>query len=299
VVAAGGEKEQEGGRDEDPRSKDEKMALGDVNESLANVGWDVEKGMPPHRDRNQTAGAGAKQQPSMALPKSAATKWGKVRAVVQGNAAMEFVHKESVNKKREKEKKSKKKGSVRKIVKSNVENAWDIFLSYRVSAPVDLSLVRGAHVVRSCTVLCAPMQRKRAASFDNLAVSNGAPQVEKLYWRLSASEVKENGTTRRLRVFWDKQCLKAGEAWEQGFCSALCSSSVFVPIISRDTFVKGPLAEIPTDQDKDDENAPAKCDNVILEYELALVLVTLLDFWMNATANCAWCHCLLIAQYFW
>jgi hypothetical protein len=125
------------------------MALGDVNESLANVGWDVEKGMPPHSDRNQTAGAGAKHQPSMALPQSAATKWGKVRSVVQGNAAMKFVHKESVNKKREKEKKNKKKGSVQKIVKSNVENAWDILLSYRVSAPIDLSLVRGAHVVRS------------------------------------------------------------------------------------------------------------------------------------------------------
>ena len=52
VVAARGAKEQGGARDEDPRSKDEKMALGD-DESLATFGWDVEKGgLPAHRDLN-------------------------------------------------------------------------------------------------------------------------------------------------------------------------------------------------------------------------------------------------------
>ena len=99
------------------------------------------------------------------------------------------------------------------------------------------------------------------------------PQVEALYWRLKDQEVKENETTRRLRVFWDKECLVDGQEWEQGFCNALCSSSVFVPVMSRDAFKKGPLAHMPLHQEEDDPLEPAKCDNLFLEFELALVLV--------------------------
>jgi hypothetical protein len=91
--------------------------------------------------------------------------WAKVRAAVQVHAAVEFLHKENVNKKREKEKEKKKKGSVRKIAKSNVENAWDIFLSYRVAATADLALVRCSSCVHMLlSVFCAPMPpSKRAA----------------------------------------------------------------------------------------------------------------------------------------
>ena len=104
-----------------------------------------------------------------------------------------------------------------------------------------------------------------------------APQVETIYWRLKDHEVKENGTTRRLRVFWDKECLQAGEEWEQGFCSALCSSSIFIPIMSRDTFAKGPWASIPPTQEED--VPPAMSDSVFLEFELALVLVIIKHVW--------------------
>lgn len=108
-----------------------------------------------------------------------------------------------------------------------------------------------------------------------------APQVEAIYWRLKDHEVKENGTTRRLKVFWDKECLQAGEEWEQGFCSALCSSSIFVPIMSRETFTKGPWAHPTTGikADQEQDVPPAKCDNVFLEYELALVLVIMQHAW--------------------
>ena len=159
MVAAGGAKEQGGGQDEDPRSKDEKMALGDVDESLATFGWDVEKGgVPPHLDLNQTAVAGAKQQPGKTLLQSDAKKggWTKVRAAVQVHSAVGFVQcdtqKGNVNK-QVRERKKKKKGSFRKIVKSNVENAWDIFLSYRVAAAADLKLVRCSSCVHMLSVL--------------------------------------------------------------------------------------------------------------------------------------------------
>ena len=66
-----------------------------------------------------------------------------------------------------------------------------------------------------------------------------------------------------------------GQEWEQGFCKALCSSSVFVPVMSRDAFKKGPLAHMPPHQEEDELLEPAKCDNLFLEFELALVLVLL------------------------
>ena len=64
-----------------------------------------------------------------------------------------------------------------------------------------------------------------------------------------------------MMLVWITECLKTGETWESGFCKALCSSSVVIPIISRGTFCDA--AEIC-------ENSP--CDNVILEFDLALSL---------------------------
>ena len=57
------------------------------------------------------------------------------------------------------------------------------------------------------------------------------------------------------------EVVKTGEHWETAFCKALCSSSVVIPIISRATFC---------DAAKIHEDSP--CDNVILEFDLALSL---------------------------
>jgi hypothetical protein len=67
-------------------------------------------------------------------------------------------------------------------------------------------------------------------------------------------------------LVWITECLKTGETWESGFCHALCSSSLVVPVISRETFPSHDVHEI-------DEDSP--CDNVILELDLALALVWL------------------------
>ena len=72
-----------------------------------------------------------------------------------------------------------------------------------------------------------------------------------------------------LRVWWDKKCLLGGEDWEEGFCEGLIKSRAFVPLLSRaglHTF-EG-LAET------------SQCDNVLLEYRLALELQSfnLLEF---------------------
>ena len=106
------------------------------------------------------------------------------------------------------------------------EAEWDVFISYRVRADMKF--------------------------------------VENLYWQLSSTEIPDHASTRKLRVFWDKECLKTGEAWEVGFCRALCSSSLVVPVISRETFPRQDVSEI---------NEDSPCDNVILELDLALALV--------------------------
>ena len=35
-----------------------------------------------------------------------------------------------------------------------------------------------------------------------------------------------------LRVWWDKECLKPGQRWEDGFADGLFGSRVFVPVLS-------------------------------------------------------------------
>lgn len=105
---------------------------------------------------------------------------------------------------------------------------WDIFLSYRVSADQDL--------------------------------------VKELYWQLCHRTVVAGGKERKLRVFWDRECLKTGERWEEGFADAICSCHLVVLVMSRATFVMDGSHNV-TELTED-----SRCDNVLLEYNLALEL---------------------------
>lgn len=64
-----------------------------------------------------------------------------------------------------------------------------------------------------------------------------------------------------LRVWLDKECLRPGQQWQDGFCEGLFSSRVFVPVLS-----KAGLANFST------LTANSECDNVMLEHLLALEL---------------------------
>jgi len=113
--------------------------------------------------------------------------------------------------------------------KTDEEMQWDIFISYRVNAD--------------------------------------AEQVKELYWQLCNLTVAVNGNTRKLRVFWDKECLRSGERWEDGFASAICSSHLIVLVVSRNTFkMEGKKHNVETLTEE------SSADNVILEWELALNL---------------------------
>ena len=91
------------------------------------------------------------------------------------------------------------KASAHKKKRDDNTKKWDIFLSYRVSADQDL--------------------------------------VKELYWQLCHRTVVAGGKERKLRVFWDRECLKTGEKWEAGFADAICSCHLVVLVMSRTTFV--------------------------------------------------------------
>jgi serine/threonine protein kinase len=83
-------------------------------------------------------------------------------------------------------------------------------------------------------------------------------------------------TDRGQTVWWDKKCLEKGKNWEQGFCEGLLDSRAFVCIMSKEAI---------NHPDKDWQNfgnlsESSNCDNVFLEYRLALELkkLGLLDF---------------------
>ena len=91
---------------------------------------------------------------------------------------------------------------------------WDVFLSYRVSADLELA--------------------------------------EKLFDKLSL---------KGLRIWWDRACLAPGQPFEEGFADGLLGSTLFVPILSKAALK--PFGELAED---------SWCDNVLLEYRLALEL---------------------------
>ena len=71
-----------------------------------------------------------------------------------------------------------------------------------------------------------------------------------------------------LTVWWDKHCLQPGQNWEEGFCSGLVSSRCFVCLLSR-----GAIKNSNKDwQNLEKQMEKSKCDNVLLEWRLALEL---------------------------
>eukprot|EP01035_Chromulina_nebulosa_P023487 gene23487-30448_t len=75
-------------------------------------------------------------------------------------------------------------------------------------------------------------------------------------------------TAKGYRIWWDHTCVKAGESWELSVSMGLMKSRIFIPIISRNSLnhSSNPLSNICMLR----KDSP--CDNVILEYTLALEL---------------------------
>jgi serine/threonine protein kinase len=95
--------------------------------------------------------------------------------------------------------------------------------------------------------------------FLSYRVDSDSEHVDRIYQELLRLE---------LTVWLDKVCLQPGQPWEEGFCEGLASSSCFVCLISRNAI---------NHPDKPWQNfskleSGSRCDNVLLEWRLALEL---------------------------
>jgi len=91
------------------------------------------------------------------------------------------------------------------------------------------------------------------AAFDvfiSYRVASDRALAENLFTVLTAA-----GT----RVWLDAKCLQPGESWEDGFCSGLAQSSIFIPILSRGAIKN--FSQL---------SSTSPCDNVLLEHLLAI-----------------------------
>ena len=77
-----------------------------------------------------------------------------------------------------------------------------------------------------------------------------------------AVQMHDKLTARGLRVYLDTKCLVPGVDWEVGFCDGLLASRCFVPLISRKAI----------EERFRDLGESSHCDNVLLEYRLAMEL---------------------------
>ena len=75
-------------------------------------------------------------------------------------------------------------------------------------------------------------------------------------------------TALGLSVWLDKECLLPGQLWEEGFCHGLINSSTFVCLLSRGAINHAGQSR----QCFSKLTADSRCDNVLLEWNMALEL---------------------------
>jgi hypothetical protein len=95
--------------------------------------------------------------------------------------------------------------------------------------------------------------------------------AKSVYYRLGT----RNEDSIECKAFWDMECLKDGEPWERGFVRGLMASSIMMPIVSwhedSDKRKAGSVGQMDMSTGLGTIENDRK-DNVLLEWELALVL---------------------------
>ena len=79
---------------------------------------------------------------------------------------------------------------------------------------------------------------------------------EKAFAKLLHDELVQRtleASGQRIRVFLDQVCLKDGERWDQAFMNGLCSSWIFVPVISNGSVEPMTKLNKPGEPDKCDK----------------------------------------------
>lgn len=86
-----------------------------------------------------------------------------------------------------------------------------------------------------------------------------------------AEDLYDAFSKRGLKVWWDKKSLPNGKPWEEGFCDGLLKSRAFVAVVSRESINSSTV----TRQNFSLLTEQSPCDNVLLEYRMALQLKSL------------------------
>ena len=124
-----------------------------------------------------------------------------------------------------------------------------------------ITLKRALHhpFITKKTVARLPGEAPEFDVFLSYRVSSDFATAQNLYNKLTDAGIK---------VWWDNKCLRDGEDWENGFCEGLVKSAIFVPLLSRRAINDGSNERANFTK----LTAASPCDNVLLEYLLALNL---------------------------
>jgi serine/threonine protein kinase len=95
-----------------------------------------------------------------------------------------------------------------------------------------------------------------------------ATMVHDALIKLKVEDEADEAGTRPIRVWLDKHCLLPGQPWEEGFCDGLVNSACFVCLLSRNAINHPEKAW----QNFTKLEEGSRCDNVLLEWRLALEL---------------------------
>ena len=118
---------------------------------------------------------------------------------------------------------------------------------------------------RSAASAGGEAMQKRARVDGSCGSRAGGPRVF-LGYRVDSDQdlvkrLYDKLVSKGIDVWWDVRSLPRGQPWEEGFADGLCSSDVFVPVISKAALA--PFASLTPE---------SRCDNVLLEHQLALEL---------------------------
>ncbi|ORY42842.1 hypothetical protein BCR33DRAFT_283265 [Rhizoclosmatium globosum] len=95
--------------------------------------------------------------------------------------------------------------------------------------------------------------------FISYRVATDAKVAMELYFRLKDQRIlDEYGHSRQVKVYWDKECLKKGQDWRDGFVQGLKNSRCVLMIMSPGAAERMKVSDV-------------KGDNVLLEWETAIL----------------------------
>ncbi|KAJ3130942.1 hypothetical protein HK100_007141 [Physocladia obscura] len=133
-----------------------------------------------------------------------------------------------------------------------VVSTTDLATKNSISAPDDLYaplIARGGWMLSKDTY----------DFFISYRVASDAKIAMELYFRLKDQRVvDEHGNSRHVRVYWDKECLKKGQDWHDGFVEGLKNSRCVLMIVSAGAIERMAASD-------------KYGDNVLLEWETAVL----------------------------